>query len=77
MQTPFQAAIAANVSAAIRKARKAGTTSAGLDCLIQLTPTPSPLLKGAPAGTNAAYVYREMITEIIRTTPAFRAFASL
>ena len=73
----FVSKLRSNILATIKAARADGTTMMALGQLKQVTPTPSPALKGAPAGTNAQWLYHEMFTEICAGTPAIKQFTEM
>lgn len=65
MTTPFRTAIAEAIRANVKQLRSEGTTGMSPDNLLQVTPTPSASLAGAPIGTNAGFVYRQTFREVL------------
>lgn len=67
-QSPFVAALTTAIADTVRELRKDGTTSMSEACLRQAVRAPSHLLAGAPIGTNAAYYYVEIFSQVCRSS---------
>jgi hypothetical protein len=72
--TPFQIELEKLILRKVRELKQGGTVAMGIANLIQVTPTPSHTLPGAPQGTNCQYVYRGMFTAICVTNRHLASF---
>lgn len=73
----FRAALLANIRSYIASAKRAGTVAMTVDNLKQCVRTPSPLLAGAPNGTNAQYFYAQMFRELCASDKAILTFTRI
>ena len=65
-QTPFEKALDKAIKSKIKELKKDGTSSMGLDNLIQAIRPPSSSLEGAPKGTNARYMYKQIFQDLVK-----------
>lgn len=69
--TTFRTELTKNIIAKIKTLKKDGTTGMGLANLVMVTPTPSRVFFGAPAGPDS---YRAMFRQVAITTPEIARF---
>ena len=72
--SPFLAALASNITAYIKRAKRDGTTAMSADNLMQCVSTPSASLDGAPRGGNVRWQYAQTFRAVLAELPAARGF---